>query len=143
MGRPSHEPTAETRLVVSALATAGIKHDDIATAIEVSDDTLRKYYATELKVAQLQMHALAVNTARRVMMSDEMGPAGNVAKFYLERRLGWTEKVTVNDDREREPRRVVVEFVGDSAPSPVTIEHEKPQDRTGYEAARRNVQLVG
>ena len=47
-GRPSHAPTAETRLQVSALKAAGCTLAHISSAIGVTIPTLYKHYRPEL-----------------------------------------------------------------------------------------------
>lgn len=49
-GRPAHQPTATTRRQVAVAAGGGALHEQIATALEISTDTLRKYYEPELSV---------------------------------------------------------------------------------------------
>lgn len=48
MARPQHEPTGMTRIQVSIAAAAGMPHDQIALAIDVSRGTLEKHYKHEL-----------------------------------------------------------------------------------------------
>jgi DNA-binding transcriptional regulator LsrR (DeoR family) len=47
-----HEPTEFTRGKVAGLYIAGIKKEDIAKRLNISDDTLRKYYKDELDHAK-------------------------------------------------------------------------------------------
>ncbi len=57
-------------------------------------------------------------------------------------RMGWSEKLTLDDMRAPPPLQVTVRLVGDPAPAPKTIEHES-QGRSGYDVAGRHVKLVG
>ena len=52
-GRPPHAPTAASRRRVAVAAGGGMHHEDIATALGISDDTLRKHYAAELSAGAL------------------------------------------------------------------------------------------
>ena len=52
-GRPPHVPTAASRRKVAIAAGGGMRHEDIATALGINDDTLRKYYAAELSAGAL------------------------------------------------------------------------------------------
>lgn len=47
-GRPEHKPTSITRRKVSMAAAFGMTRQEIALAIGITDDTLRKHYAREL-----------------------------------------------------------------------------------------------
>lgn len=49
-GRPAHVPTAATRRKVSIAAGGGMLHEQIAIALGIGTDTLRKYYEPELSV---------------------------------------------------------------------------------------------
>ena len=49
-GRPAHTPTAATRRQVSIAAGGGMRHEDIALALGITRDTLRKWYLQELTV---------------------------------------------------------------------------------------------
>ena len=42
-GRPPHLPTADTRIKVYTLSTVGTRHEDIASVLGISHDTLVKY----------------------------------------------------------------------------------------------------
>jgi len=78
-GRPSYKPTAELRRKVSNAAGGGMSHDEIATGLGISRNTLETYYREELD---------RVAFRRRVDVLDAMQRAavkGNVAaqKAYL------------------------------------------------------------
>ena len=49
-GRPPHKPTPATRRQVSIAAGGGMRHEDIAIALGIDRDTLRKWYIAELTV---------------------------------------------------------------------------------------------
>ena len=49
-GRPAHKPNPRTRRDVSIAAGGGMPHEEIAIAMGISTDTLRKYYEDELSV---------------------------------------------------------------------------------------------
>ena len=42
-GRPPHLPNADTRIKVYTLSTVGTRHEDIASVLSISHDTLVKY----------------------------------------------------------------------------------------------------
>jgi hypothetical protein len=59
-GRPAHVPTAAMRRNVSIAAGGGVYHEDIAVALGIGTDSLRKHYQHELSVGacQRRMEAL-------------------------------------------------------------------------------------
>jgi len=73
-------PTATTRRTVSIAAGGGMLHEQIAVALEISTDTLRKYYEAELSIG---------STKRRMDVLQAMYRAATVkgstsaAKVYL------------------------------------------------------------
>lgn len=95
-GRPKHEPTKEQREAVQVMAAAGVNHDSIATIIGVSDETLRKHYATELAHGNAKIVAAVAGALIKRALGQ--GPdAVNAQKFFLERRGGddWRAKQEV------------------------------------------------
>lgn len=53
-GRPRHEPSDETRALVTKMVGEGASVDAIAAAVDVSEPTLRLYYAAELSAERPQ-----------------------------------------------------------------------------------------
>lgn len=108
-GRPAHQPTKETKDAVQLMAAAGVNHDAIATIVGISDETLRKHYATELEYGNSKVVAAVAGALVKRALGQ--GPdAVNAAKFFLERRGGeaWkvierTENVHVIRDITDEP----------------------------------------
>lgn len=90
----AHKPTERTRGQVEALSGFGIKHDDIAALLGISDITLRKHYAAELAHGGAKMVAKVANSLLQKAVSDRPD-AVNAAKFYLQARAGWSEKQEV------------------------------------------------
>lgn len=50
MARPQHKPSWESRRQVSIAAAAGMSQEEIALAIEIDRNTLRKHYHDELTI---------------------------------------------------------------------------------------------
>lgn len=65
------------------------------------------------------------------------------AKFWCESRMGWSERITVDDGKlANTPMRVIIELVGDAAPP--QVEQSAPKTASRYsDDMRKNVQLVG
>ena len=57
MVMPAHKPTEERRKQVEQASGLGLPHDQIAALIGISDETLRKYYKTELAVGKAKASA--------------------------------------------------------------------------------------
>lgn len=93
-GMPAHEPTQQQRAQVEMLAAYGIKQDDIAKLIGVSDVTLRAHYRNELDLGAAKVTAQVANALVKKALS-ERPDAVNAAKFYLQAKAGWSEKQAV------------------------------------------------
>lgn len=87
---PRHQPSAEQRKTVEAMAGYGIPHDDIAVVIGIDPKTLRLHYRAELdrghviantKVAE-NLYKIATGTGREAVTA---------AIFWLKVRAGWNE----------------------------------------------------
>lgn len=89
VGRPRHEPTDRDRGFVQAATMGGIPQDDIAAAIGVSLNTLRKYYADQIEGAMQRANGAVINTAYHMATSGQH-PAMTI--FWLKTRCGWSEK---------------------------------------------------
>lgn len=79
-GRPAHSPTAATRRKVAIAAGGGMLHENIAIALEISVDTLRKYYEPELAVGSTQRRMDVLEAMYRAATKKGSTSA---AKVYL------------------------------------------------------------
>lgn len=79
-GRPAHVPTATTRRKVAIAAGGGMLHENIAIALEISVDTLRKYYEPELAVGSTQRRMDVLEAMYRAATKKGSTSA---AKVYL------------------------------------------------------------
>jgi hypothetical protein len=79
-GRPAHAPTAATRRRVAIAAGGGMLHEQIAIALGICTDTLRKHYEPELSVgaAQRRMAVLEAQYAAATKKGST-----SAAKVYL------------------------------------------------------------
>jgi hypothetical protein len=116
-GLPEHEPTDESRARVIELAKVGVTQDSIAVILGIAPKTLRKYYASELKLGR----ALATEKVANKLFS--MGvEQGNVTAliFWLKSRDGWSDRGPSDgdDDAEPEPVKIIRR----------TIDATKPKD---------------
>ncbi len=133
MGRPEHEPTADQRLLVEALAAYGVKHDLIARMIGISDETLRKHYRNELDFGLANITAKVANSLVQKALSQR-ADAVNAAKFFLQARSGWApeQRHTVNvshDDRVlRATKRISERRAVLLAPPPDQLQEDEDGD---------------
>lgn len=90
MPRKPHEPTDKDRKQVTLMAGIGLTHDQIAKIIGISDETLRKYYATELEVSAAMMNAQVAQNLFSIATSKGAGAVAS-AIFWMKTRGGWRE----------------------------------------------------
>jgi hypothetical protein len=86
-GRPPHLPNADTRNRVYILSTVGTRHEDIATVLSISHDTLVKYYKEELDKGRIEANASVAETLFK------QAKEGNTTAmiFWLKSRAKWKE----------------------------------------------------
>ena len=82
-----HIPTDETRKLVRSLSAVGIKYVDIASKLEISDDTLVKHYKKDLENGRIDANASIGQTL------FQQAKDGNTAAaiFWLKTRAQWKE----------------------------------------------------
>jgi len=87
VGRPPHLPDATTRNKVFMLSTVGTRHEDIATVLSISADTLTKYYKEELDKGRIEANASVAETLFK------QAKEGNTTAmiFWLKSRAKWKE----------------------------------------------------
>jgi hypothetical protein len=86
-GRPPHLPDSTTRNKVFMLSTVGTRHEDIATVLNISADTLTKYYHDELAKGRIEANASVAETLFK------QAKEGNTTAmiFWLKSRAKWKE----------------------------------------------------
>jgi phosphohistidine phosphatase SixA len=86
-GRPPHLPNADTRNKVYMLSTVGTRHEDIASVLNISHDTLVKYYKEELDKGRIEANASVAETLFK------QAKEGNTTAmiFWLKSRARWKE----------------------------------------------------
>jgi hypothetical protein len=87
VGRPPHLPNADTRNRVYMLSTVGTRHEDIASVLSISHDTLVKYYKEELDNGRIEANASVAETLFK------QAKEGNTTAmiFWLKSRARWKE----------------------------------------------------
>jgi hypothetical protein len=86
-GRPPHLPNDDTRIKVYTLSTVGTRHEDIASVLSISHDTLVKYYKEELDKGRIEANASVAETLFK------QAKEGNTTAmiFWLKSRAKWKE----------------------------------------------------
>lgn len=86
-GRPAHKPTPENSKIARTLAAVGIRHEEIAEKLDISADTLTKYYRKELHDGRVDANAQIAKSL------FDQAKSGNVSAsiFWLKTRAGWKE----------------------------------------------------
>jgi hypothetical protein len=82
-----HQPTDESRKLARTLSAVGITHEDIASKIEISSDTLVKYYKKELSEGRIDANA----TIGKGLFEQAKNGNTAAAMFWLKTRAGWKE----------------------------------------------------
>jgi len=88
MVMPAHKPTEERRKQVEQASGLGLPHDQIAALIGISDETLRKYYKTELAVGKAKASAQVAKTLfnKAVQQGDTTAMI-----WWTKAQMRWTE----------------------------------------------------
>ncbi len=135
--RPPHEPTKVDRDTVAAMVAAGIAQVDIARCCAVSEPTLRKHYKEEIRTGTTTLNTMVILAhIERIKAGDFQA-----IKWWQQARMGWSERIVVDDGKLADtPMRVIVEFVGEAAPS--RVEQSAPRSGSRLSDTAR-VQLVG
>ena len=82
-----YKPTDADRIFVERAVMAGSRINDIASALNLTDDTLRKHYRYEIMTARERLKGEAV----RVLSDSLTDGSLDAAKFVLARVAGWRE----------------------------------------------------
>jgi hypothetical protein len=85
----------------------GITHDQIASIIGISDETLRKYYRDALDLGKAKAIEEVANSLFDTAVSGDV----QAQKFFLSARGNWTEKQQTEHSGSVEVRSLQVDFV--------------------------------
>lgn len=108
MVRIAHKPDEKTRKQVLALAGFGMTHDQIAKVMDLSDETLRKYYRHELDTGLTKLNAQVAQNLFSIATSDRKGAVA-AAIFWMKTRGRWHERIDIsNEDGTLKPEPVQI-----------------------------------
>lgn len=82
-----HKPTDENRKIAKTLAAVGIPFEDIATKLDISSDTLVKYYKADLEAGRIDANASIGQT----LFQQAKNGNTTAAIFWLKTRARWKE----------------------------------------------------
>ena len=91
MGRPPYVPTEEGRRIVEGMSAAGITQEGIARVMQISVETLVKYYREELDTALDKALVQVAGSLFKKAVSDDHPNAAACAMFFLKTRGRWRE----------------------------------------------------
>jgi hypothetical protein len=99
------------RQQVLALAGFGMTHDQIAKVMDLSDETLRKYYRNELDIGTTKLNAQVAQNLFKIATGKDKG-AVTAAIFWLKTRARWTERIDIsNEDGSLKPEATQVAVI--------------------------------
>jgi hypothetical protein len=90
VGRPPYLVTEDTKNKVYNLSIVGTRYEDIALVLGISDDTLTKYYKSELEKGRIEANAAVAGT---LFEKAKQGDTSSMI-FWLKTRAQWSEKNT-------------------------------------------------
>jgi hypothetical protein len=102
MPRPSFKPTSEQQRTVKTMAAIGMRHEDIATALEITPKTLRKHFRKELTRGAIEANAKVGQT----LFSMATSGRNIAATIYWERTRG--ARRTETDFRPMAPPQIII-----------------------------------
>lgn len=82
-----HIPTEESRKLVRSLSAVGIRYVDIASKLDITDDTLVKHYKKDLEDGRIDANASIGQTLFQQAKSGNT----SAAIFWLKTRAQWKE----------------------------------------------------
>lgn len=106
MGRKAFEPTEQQKRQVELLSGLGLPQDQIANAIGISDETLRKYFEPEILSGVRKANSKVAH-----FLFQEATKNLTAAIFWAKTRMRWREtdrlEVTGKDGEELIPKLVI------------------------------------
>lgn len=109
IGRPKVNLSAKDRKTVRAAAGYGLKDEQIAILVDVSEATLKRYCAVELASGRVNASAQVQQTAFQMAKGGKT-PAMTI--FWLKCRAGWKEAQAIElSGRDGKPIETIVRVV--------------------------------
>jgi transposase len=108
-----HIPSEESRKLAKGLAAVGVTHEDIASKLSISADTLVKYYKKELDDGRIDANSAV---AKGLFQQAKSGNTA-AAIFWLKTRAGWKETNVQEIQGElgvKQIKRVIIDNADDT-----------------------------
>lgn len=90
-GRPPHVPTPVFREQVVKFKGLGFTHDQVASLLMISDETLRRHYRRELDTAEINSNFNVINNLYNIATDPDHRSSAQAAIFWAKTRLQWRE----------------------------------------------------
>lgn len=104
-GRPEYRPTPQTRRRVAIAAGAGMSHEQIAIALEISRQTLAKHFERELSIGAYRKRMDVVEALHKAANKGSVA----AAKAYMALTpAAAAPPVPKGDEAPKEPKPVVL-----------------------------------
>jgi hypothetical protein len=122
--------------MVRVMVAGGILQTDIGKVLGISHVTLRKHFRREIDVGAAEIAGRMVQSLVTMALGTEtedgkvdQQPNFNAIKWFTQAKMGWSEKVVVEDNRPHtQEMKVQIELMG-QAPQPVAVQVERPTPR--------------
>ena len=118
-GIPAHVPTPALRGLVSLACASGRTQLQIASAMKISDSTLRKHYAEELEDGGNRLILNIAATLAAIAQNQNHPKCVTAAIFWLKTKGGFVEKGTPVDPDDPNQQVSFTINIGGSGPPPV------------------------
>jgi predicted DNA-binding protein (UPF0278 family) len=93
MTLPAHAPTEENRTKVTDFKSFGITNEEIADYLEISIETLRKYYREELRKGSLDSNSSIAKSLYRKALEGDV----TAMIFWLKTRARWRTEDSIKE----------------------------------------------
>ena len=119
-GRMTHRPTDGTRFVVRGLSLVGTPLAEIATAIGVSESTIKQYYVQEIAVSKYTLAAMAGMAMYDMLHKSNTDTKSRMtAAIYATKAVGgWSEYGNGAGVKQQRTEAAAVAATGKFAPAP-------------------------
>ena len=108
MAQAPHKPSEKTRQQAQSAAGLGLPHDQIGALLGISDETLRKYYPTELALGKAQSSAAVAKT----LFNKAQAGDTTAMIWWTKAQMRWAETVK-HTGHDEGPVQLVVRWQSD------------------------------
>lgn len=106
-GRPPYEPTERDRQQVKALAAMGAEMFEIAVVMQLSEPTLRKYFAMEIATGGIEANAKVAQSLFK-QATAAVKPNVTAGIFWMKARAGWRDGSRGSAELEEPPGKKAI-----------------------------------